>query len=45
MYDSSYTFTNDDLATTENPYIAGNTNILAINDLWVIEKFKFDMVR
>lgn len=32
MYDSSYTFTNDDLATTENPYIAGNTNILAIND-------------
>lgn len=32
MCDSSYTFTNDDLATTENPYIAGNTNILAIND-------------
>lgn len=32
MYDSSYTFTNDDLATTENPYIAGNTNTLAIND-------------
>lgn len=32
MYDSSYAFTNDDLATTENPYIAGNTNILAIND-------------
>lgn len=32
MYDISYTFTNDDLATTENPYIAGNTNILAIND-------------
>lgn len=32
MYDSSYTFTNDDLVTTENPYIAGNTNILAIND-------------
>lgn len=32
MYDSSYAFSNDDLATTENPYIAGNTNILAIND-------------
>lgn len=32
MCDSSYAFTNDDLATTENPYIAGNTNILAIND-------------
>lgn len=32
MCDSSYSFTNDDLATTENPYIAGNTNILAIND-------------
>lgn len=32
MCDSSYRFTNDDLATTENPYIAGNTNILAIND-------------
>lgn len=32
MYDSSYAFTKDDLATTENPYIAGNTNILAIND-------------
>lgn len=32
MYDSSYAFTSDDLATTENPYIAGNTNILAIND-------------
>lgn len=32
MYDSGYAFTNDDLATTENPYIAGNTNILAIND-------------
>lgn len=32
MSDSTYVFTNDDLATTENPYIAGNTNILAIND-------------
>lgn len=32
MCDSSYAFTNDDLATAENPYIAGNTNILAIND-------------
>lgn len=32
MCDSSYAFTHDDLATTENPYIAGNTNILAIND-------------
>lgn len=32
MCDSSYAFTNDDLATTENPYIAGNTNMLAIND-------------
>lgn len=32
MCDSSYAFTKDDLATTENPYIAGNTNILAIND-------------
>lgn len=32
MCDSRYAFTNDDLATTENPYIAGNTNILAIND-------------
>lgn len=32
MCDSTYVFTNDDLATTENPYIAGNTNILAIND-------------
>lgn len=32
MYDSGYSFTKDDLATTENPYIAGNTNILAIND-------------
>lgn len=32
MCDSSYAFTPDDLATTENPYIAGNTNILAIND-------------
>lgn len=32
MSDSTYVFTNDDLATTENPYIAGNTNILALND-------------
>lgn len=32
MSDSTYVFTNNDLATTENPYIAGNTNILAIND-------------
>lgn len=32
MSDSTYVFTNDDLATSENPYIAGNTNILALND-------------
>lgn len=32
MNDSTYIFTPNDLATTENPYIAGNTNMLAIND-------------
>ncbi len=32
MNDSTYIFTSNDLATTENPYIAGNTNMLAIND-------------
>lgn len=32
MCDSSYSFSSGELATTENPYIAGNTNILAIND-------------
>lgn len=32
MNDSTYVFDGNDLATTENPYIAGNTNMLAIND-------------
>ena len=32
MTDSTYAFSSNDLATSENPYIAGNTNMLAIND-------------
>lgn len=32
MSDSTYAFSSNDLATSENPYIAGNTNMLAIND-------------
>lgn len=32
MTDSTYVFNHNDLATSENPYIAGNTNMLAIND-------------
>lgn len=32
MTDSTYMFSGNELATSENPYIAGNTNMLAIND-------------